>query len=203
MYSRRVSITEVPDSQIQKTWGDPSGGKHRGKGTRDTNDCVENIQAARGSCTAQEREPIVYNKHEWNMSSNKKKAHLPRLCTAGLAGARSWFSSTAPTSFHTHVYSLLQGRQDPGHHMTKAGTLKPTVGGASRAIPSPFSRFCCCCSSSSSCLFPAPLFTDPSFIPNKLTKSNPIPFPQLGAHSITQANTSPKLLRHLCQTRGT
>jgi len=137
-----VRITEVPDSQ--KTWGDPSGGKHRGKGVRDTNDCVENIQAARGSCTAQEIEPIVYNKHKWNMSSNKKKAHLPRLCTAGLAGARSWFCSIAPTSFHTHVYSLLQGRQDPGHHMTKAGILKPAVGGASGAIPSPSSRSCCC-----------------------------------------------------------
>ena len=137
-YSRPVRITEVPDSQ--KTWGDPSGGEHRGKGVRDTNDYVENIQAARGSCTAQEREPIVYNKHEWNMSSNKKKAHLPRLCTARLAGARSWFCSTAPTSFHTRVYSLLQGRQDPGHHMSKAGTLQPAVGGGPLGpfpLPSP------------------------------------------------------------------
>ena len=123
--------------------------------------------------------------------SNKKTAHLPRLCTAVLAGARSWFCSSAPTSFHTRVYSLLQGRQDPGHHMTKAGTLQPAVGGASGAFPSPFSRSCCCCPSSCSRLFPAPLFTDPSFIPNRLTKSNPIPFPQLGAPSITQANTSP------------
>ena len=59
-YSRPVRITEVPDSQ--KTWGDPSGGEHRGKGVRDTNDYVENTQAARGSCRAQEIEPIVYNK---------------------------------------------------------------------------------------------------------------------------------------------
>ena len=133
----------------------------------------------RGSCTAQGREPVFYNKRKWNLTSNKKTAHLPRLCTAELAGARSWFSSSAPTSFHTRVYSLLQGRQDPGHHITKAGTLQPTVGGASGPFPSPFSRFCCCCSpSSSSCLFPAPLFTDPSFIPNRLTKSNSIPFPQ-------------------------
>jgi len=155
----------------------------------------------RGSCTAQGREPLFYNKRKWNITINKKKAILPRLCTAILARARSWFCSTAPTSFHTRVYSLLQGRQDPGHHMTKAGTLKPAVGGASGAVPSPFSRSCCCCCPpSSSCLFPAPLFTDLSFIPNKLTKSNPIPFPQLGAPSITQANTSPKLLRHLCQT---
>ena len=190
-YSRPVRITEVPDSQ--KTWGDPSGGEHRGKGVTDTNDYVENIQAARGSCTAQEREPIVYNKHEWNMSSNKKKAHLPRLCTARLAGARSWFCSTAPTSFHTRVYSLPQGRQDPGHHMTKAGTLQPAVGGgASGAIPSPVSRSCC--PSSSSCLFPAPLFTDPKDLPSSQTGSQnqtPCYSLRLGAQIIPQANTSP------------
>ena len=55
-------------------------------------------------------------------------------------GARNWFSSTAPTSFHTRVYSLLQGRQDPGHHMTKAGTLQPAVGGGPLGpfpLPSP------------------------------------------------------------------
>ena len=73
-----------------------------------------------------------------NVTSNKKKAILPRLCRAGLAGARSWFCSTAPTSFHTRVYSLLQGRQDPGHHMTKAGTLQPAVRGACGVVPFPF-----------------------------------------------------------------
>ena len=140
-YSRPVRITEVPDSQ--KTWGDPSGGEHRGKGVRDTNDYVENIQAARGSCTAQEREPIVYNKHEWNMSSNKKKAHLPRLCTAVLAGARSWFCSTAPTSFHTRVYPMLQGRQDTT--CPRRGPSNLLWQGGSGAILSPFSRSCCYC----------------------------------------------------------
>ena len=185
-HSRRVSITEVPDSQIQKTWGDPFGGALR-EGGRDTNDYVENIQAARGSCTAQEREPIVYNKHEWNMSSNKKKAHLPRLCTALLAGARSWFCSTAPTSFHTRVYSPLPRRQDPGHHMSKAGTLEPAVGGASGVILSPFSRSCCCCPSSSSRLFPAPLFTDPKALPSSQTGSQnqtPCYSLRLGAPSV-------------------
>ena len=78
-------------------------------------------------------------------------------------GARNWFSSTAPTSFHTRVYSLLQGRQDPGHHMTKAGTLKPVVGGASGAFPSPVSRPCC---PTSSRLFPDPLFTGPKDLPS-------------------------------------
>ena len=132
----------------------------------------------RGSCTAQGREPLFYNKRKWNITINKKKAHLPRLCTALLAGARSWFCSTAPTSFHTHVYSLLQGRQDPGHHMTKAGTLKPAVGGASGAVPSPFSRSCC--PSSSSCLFPAPLFTDPKDLPSSQTGSqNQTPYHSL------------------------
>ena len=110
-------------------------------------------------------------------------------------GARNWFSSTAPTSFHTRVYSLLQGRQDPGHHMTKAGTLKPAVGGASGAVPSPFSRSCCCCCPpSSSCLFPAPLFTDPKDLPSSQTGSQnqtPCYSLRLGAQTITQANTSP------------
>ena len=149
----------------------------------------------RGSCTAQGREPVLYNKRKRNITSNKKKAHLPRLCTALLAGARSWFCSSAPTSFHTRVYSLLQGCQDPGHHMTKAGTLQPTVGGASGAFPSPFSRFCCCCCpSSSSHLFPGPLFTDPKALPSSQTGSKnqtPCYSLRLGAPSITQANTSP------------
>ena len=125
--------------------------------------------------------------------SKKKTAHLPRLCTAVLAGARSWFCSTAPTSFHTHVYSLLQGRQDPGHHMTKAGILKPAVGGASGAIPSPFSRSCCA-SSSSSRQFPAPLFTHPNDLPSskEAPKYETLCYSlRLGAQTITQANTSP------------
>ena len=129
-----------------------------------------------------------------NVTSNKNKAHLPSLCTAVLARARSWFCSTAPTSFHTCVYSLLQGRQDPGHHMSKAGTLEPAVGGASGVILSPFSRSCCCCPSSSSRLFPAPLFTDPKALPSSQTGSQnqtPCYSLRLGAHSITQADTSP------------
>ena len=65
-------------------------------------------------------------------------------------------------------------------------------GGASGAFPSPFSRSCC--PSSSSCLFPAPLFTDPKDLPSSQTGSQnqtPSYSLRLGAHSITQANTSP------------